>query len=92
MEYKGHIYQPYTETEYDGDGRPENVKIWHEVQRPDGSTVSMDWSPYDTPTLPDFCLWIDLGLPDRFTLRNAGGPLDRSDLDELSRKVRGESV
>lgn len=86
MEYKGYVYEPFTETEYDDDGRPENEQIYHRVRTPDGKLVNMDWSAYDMPTPEEFALWVELGLPDRFSLRDAGGPLDHEDLIELNNK------
>lgn len=89
-EYNGYLYGQYHDVEFDGDGRPENVKIWHEVKSPDGKDISMDWSPYDTPTYEQFALWVELGCPDRFALRDAGGPLDAHDLVDLNNKRRTE--
>lgn len=88
MEYKGYIYHPEEEVEYGMEGA-ENVKMWYYALTPAGKMVSMDWSPYQTPSYEDFVLWIELGMPDRFSLRDAGGPLDSKDLIELNNKLRG---
>ena len=82
LEYRGFQYEPYEEVEY-GDEGPENVKIWHYVTTPNGETITFDWSPYSVPTFDDFRLWVELGTPNRFTLRSAGGPLDANDLQEI---------
>ena len=87
MEYNGYVMEPYEDVEY-GDEGPENVKIFHYVTTPDGQTVTMDWSPYSMPSYEEFALWVELGLPDRFALRDAGGPLDGNDLIELNNRRR----
>jgi len=73
--YKGHMYVPEEDIEPD-----ECRKIMHFV------TVSgqeepllLSWSPYSTPTIEDFILWVDLGCPGRIT----GGTLDRQDLERI---------
>jgi hypothetical protein len=72
-EYEGVEYHPYTETEDD------NIKIYHEVS--DGvDSRMMDWSPYSTPTVADFHLWVDLGMPGRVT----NGPLNTQDLEKIA--------
>lgn len=76
--YKNSIYRPFTES--DGDC----VKIYHEVDikiydlHNEKGYVSknIDWSPYSTPTVDDFKLWVDLGFP----RRNGPGPLDSKGL------------
>ena len=73
MEYKSYSYKPYEDHE------PDNIKIFHDVEK-DGKTITMDWSPYRTPSFEDFKLWIDLGCPARIGC----GPLDRADLDKIN--------
>lgn len=89
--YKGYVMEPYEDEEY-GDEGVENVKIYQYVKTPDGKTISMDWSPYDMPTQEQFALWVELGCPDRFALRDAGGPLDGHDLIELNNRRNGETI
>lgn len=81
-EHRGYKYEPYEEVEY-GDEGPENVKIWHIVSSPDGTEISFDWSPYSVPTFDEFKLWVELGTPDRFDCRSAGGPLEAEDLQKI---------
>jgi len=87
--YKGVQYLP--EKDYEDD----NIKIFHIVKvqmlqwdtetshRLDMRTVfkeeSMDWSPYSTPSIEDFKLWVDLGRPNRIGI----GPLNRKDLETI---------
>lgn len=85
LEYNGYVLTPYEDVEPE-----ENIKIIHDVRKPDGTEVVMDWSPYSMPTQEQFALWVELGCPDRFALRNAGGPLDEHDLMELNTKKRTE--
>ncbi len=80
--YKGYTYEPDEDTKYDGNGEPENVKIYHfvrNINHTDEPARHMDWSPYSTPTVEQFKLWIDLGFPDRIT----GGPLTTEDLQKI---------
>lgn len=72
-QYKGWIYCPESVVE------PDNIKIWHTVITPDKRRISFDWSPYNTPSLAEFQLWIDLGCPDRIT----GSPLNIDDLKRI---------
>ena len=84
FEYKGFTYG------HDLDIEPEeNCKINHFATRhlepADGGTaaavktVHFDWSPYSTPLVEDFKLWIDLDMPERIN----HGPLDRDDLEYI---------
>ena len=81
MEYKGWTYTKDVE-EYE-----DNRKIFHSATK-DGKEVSMDWSPYSTPTEKEFKLWIDLGMPTRKDV-NSIGPLDNDDLMTLAKTKRG---
>ena len=76
MEYKGYKYNNWQDFEED------NIKTFHDVTTPDGQEVSMDWSPYSTPSFEDFCAWIDLGMPKR----QGCGPLSREDLIRLAKQ------
>lgn len=72
--YKGYVYG------HDLDIEPEeNCKIFHEIKTPEGKTITMDWSPYSTPTERQFKMWIDLGCPKRI----GTGPLNEDDLQRL---------
>jgi hypothetical protein len=73
--YKGFIYQPEEDREDD------NVKIFHFVytELPSQKMISMDWSPYSTPSAEQFQTWVDLGMPKRIT----NGPLDGNDLIKI---------
>jgi len=80
-EYKGYFY--HQEKDYEDD----NIKIFHVVVDPSlqaraegRSETTMDWSPYSTPTLEEFRLWVDLGMPGR----TGAGPLDREGLEALA--------
>ena len=75
--YKGWTYDAEI-IDYD-----DNRKISHSATK-DGKEVSMDWSPYSTPSEEDFALWVDLGMPDRKAV-NGIGPLDIDDLIQLAK-------
>ena len=81
MEYKGWTYTKDVE-EYE-----DNRKIFHSATK-DGKEVSMDWSPYSTPTEEEFKLWVDLGMPTREAV-NGIGPLDKDDLLSLAKTKQG---
>lgn len=72
-QYKGWIYCPESDVE------PDNIKIFHTVITPDKRRISFDWSPYSTPSLTEFQLWIDLGCPARIT----SCPLNLDDLKRI---------
>jgi hypothetical protein len=76
-DYKGWAYDADI-IDYD-----DNRKISHYATK-DGKEVSMDWSPYSTPSEEDFALWVDLGMPDRKAV-NGIGPLDIDDLIQLAK-------
>jgi len=80
-DYKGWTYSKEVE-EYD-----DNRKIFHSATK-DGKEVSMDWSPYSTPTAEEFKLWVDLGMPTRKAV-NSIGPLDKDDLLTLAKTKQG---
>ena len=79
--YKGWTYSSYEE-DYD-----DVVKLSH-VATKDGKEVSMDWSPYSTPTDEEFKLWVDLGMPTRKDVDSIG-PLDKDDLLSLAKTKQG---
>lgn len=76
-DYKGWAYDADI-IDYD-----DNRKISHYATK-DGKEVSMDWSPYSTPSEEDFALWVDLGMPDRKAV-NGIGPLNIDDLIQLAK-------
>jgi hypothetical protein len=78
-EYKGHTYQGYEETEFDGD----NTKIYHFVQPPEGEQIHMDFTPYDFPTEKEFQIWIDLGKPGRITNEHGSHNMGPGDLARM---------
>lgn len=92
MKYKGFTYSQ--ELDYE----PDNIKIFHEVKTPDGHTVSMDWSPYSTPSQNDFELYVDLGLPDRmhpsldYDGRRVFAPLNRDSLFKIKTDILSLSI
>jgi hypothetical protein len=71
--YKGYQYTPEKDQEEDV------VKIFHTVKAPDGSSISIDWSPYEYISENDFKLWIDKGMPKR----TGKGPLTHDDLAKI---------
>ena len=80
-DYKGWKYNQDVE-EYE-----DNRKISHSATK-DGKEVSMDWSPYSTPTDEEFKLWVDLGMPTRKDVDSIG-PLDKDDLLSLAKTKQG---
>jgi hypothetical protein len=70
--FKGVTYLP------DHDYEDDNMKIFHIVEV-NNKEVSMDWSPYSTPSVEEFQTWVNLGMPKRVT----NGPLNREDLVKL---------
>lgn len=70
--YKGFVYN--VDREYEED----NIKLFHSVttELPSRVNINLDWSPYSTPTVKDFELWIDLNMPKRVN----SGPLTHQDL------------
>jgi len=80
-DYKGWKYNQDVE-EYE-----DNRKIFHSATK-DGKEVSMDWSPYSTPTDEEFKLWVDLGMPTRKAVDGIG-PLDKDDLLALAKTKQG---
>ena len=79
--YKGWTYSSHEE-DYD-----DVIKLSH-VATKDGKEVSMDWSPYSTPTEEEFKLWVDLGMPTRKDVDSIG-PLDKDDLLSLAKTKQG---
>src|SRR4051812_3761609 len=60
------------------DVEDDNRKTFHEVAALGGKYLgTLDWSPYSTPTVYDFELWVELDRPKRIT----NGPLNRKDLE-----------
>jgi len=80
-DYKGWTYDAEI-IDYD-----DNRKISHSATK-DGKEVSMDWSPYSTPTDEEFKLWVDLGMPTRKDVDSIG-PLDKDDLLSLAKTKQG---
>ena len=80
-DYKGWKYGADKE-DYD-----DVIKISHHATK-DGKEVSMDWSPYSTPTDEEFKLWVDLGMPTRKAVDGIG-PLDKDDLLSLAKTKQG---
>lgn len=85
--YKGYSYMPEEDREPD-----ECTKIFHYVEtlkEPKSiGVVLMDWSSYHEPTLEEFEVWIDLGLPDRWhPAVKSCAPLRREDLVEIAVKT-----
>lgn len=78
-EYKGFKYIPWEDVE------PDNVKIFHDVERPDGTSTHIDFSPYNSPTELDFIAWVELGQPTRRDFQH-GCNFDREDLVALAQK------
>jgi hypothetical protein len=69
----GYKYVPWDDREDD------NTKIWHDIVRPDGTTTTVDWSPYSHMTMKQLERWVALGEPNRI----CGGPLNEADLSFL---------
>lgn len=57
MNFKGFTYQGWEDYEDD------NIKIFHDVQTPEGKVISMPFSPYFTMTQKAFEQWILIGCP-----------------------------
>lgn len=55
--YKGFTYQPYEDVEDD------NIKIFHDVKTPSGTTIMIPLSPYCKPTEKHFQKWVEAGCP-----------------------------
>jgi hypothetical protein len=66
-------------------GARECIKIFHDVERPDGTSTHIDFSPYNTPTELDFAAWVELGQPTRKDFSH-GCNFDREDLLVLAKK------
>lgn len=62
----------------------DDVRKIHHYAKKDGKEVTMDWSPYTTPTADEFKLWIDLGMPTRKAVKGIG-PLNLEDLLQLAK-------
>lgn len=82
-EYRQHQCIVTQEIEWDDD----NIKLWHEVIKPDGTRLFADISPYDhDPATLE--LWIDAGYPHRISC----GPLNQKDLHEIIDSGNGNSL
>lgn len=81
-EYKGYRYEPSEDRDDDV------IKINHDVRKPDGTMIMMDWSPYSTPTGEEFATWVDLRCPER----RGCGPLDRADLEAFIKEIYPSGV
>jgi len=66
----GYKYVPWDDREDD------NTKIWHDIVRSDGTTFSIDWSPYSHMTVAQLERWVALGEPARIGY----SPLSEQDL------------
>jgi len=70
-EYKGFIYMPVAEDEYDADGVPDNRKIYHDIYKAEdvqrasanaswcGPAMSSNHTPYAYMTKTEFEEYID---------------------------------
>ena len=58
--HEGYIYDPWNEVQPE-----ENIKIFHDIKTPNGETISVDWTPYETMTEFEFREWIEFGMPTR---------------------------
>jgi hypothetical protein len=80
--YRGKRYVQVVDREDD------NEKITHyaEEDLPAGKVrrTMMDWSPYSSPTVEEFQVWVDLGMPRRV----GPGPLDSRDLIDMAKVSR----
>ena len=52
-ECEGFTYEPWEEREED------NIKIWHDMITPTGDILHGPWSPYEVPTLEQFCDFVN---------------------------------
>lgn len=41
-----------------------NRKVFHRVERPDGRTTSIPFTPYETMTLASFTTYVEMGAPE----------------------------
>jgi hypothetical protein len=80
---EGYVYKGFTYSS-DEERMSDNIKIYHEVRDAQGKLSHMDWSPYDTPTVEEFQMWVDLDRPNRIGC----GPLRSEDLLTIA-KERG---
>ncbi len=55
------------------------------VIMPDGKKVMVDWTPYTDFTKANFKLWLQLGMPDRKTIKSIA-PLNAKDLEALAKE------
>lgn len=76
-DYKGHTL--YVDFDDDPDGFQ---KLWYFCHMPDGSEKVLDTSPYEPVDFDMFMAWVDLGYPDRTTLK-VNGPLRKRDFEKL---------
>ena len=71
-------------------------KIWHDFRRVDNNEFvkSMDFSPYNSPSVIDVDRWIELGCPDRKTLAHAGGvgPMTSKEIQTAWVALKSRSV
>lgn len=86
-EYKGYAYKPYEDVEPE-----ENIKIFHYVEKDGKEVASLDWTPYAFLTLDQFRLFVDAGFPDRFKVREFGGPLSEDELYQIRQNKIDEEV
>jgi hypothetical protein len=57
------------------------LKLYHSATSPEGKTVDIDFSPYETMTPKLFKLWVKLGMPER----QGSGPLNKETLLKMAK-------
>ncbi len=71
-------------------------KICHDFLRVDNNEFvkSMDFSPYNSPSVIDVDRWVELGCPDRKTLPHAGGvgPMTSKEIQTAWVALKSRSV
>lgn len=74
------------------DKGPDNYCIWHEFQDPETKIPfhTVDWTAYKEMSEEDIELYLELGCPNRGTLK-LRGPLRREDLEKLKKRIEPNS-
>jgi len=57
------------------------IKLYHSATSPEGKTLDIDFSPYETMTPELFKLWVKLGMPER----QGSGPLNKETLLKMAK-------
>ena len=88
-EHEGYKLKQHEEQEYDGEGVPENSKVWHNITPPGGKEHTLDHTPYeyiDQPTLRHYVNFHKKHgrFPDRKDIKSIG-PLDKAAVARLSK-------